>query len=156
YAAWDEATNRYVLGPPLHSAQEVFPKVTTINPTFELTYWRWGLETAQKWRERRGLARDANWDHVLDHLAQPLVVDGKYAFTETAPDSFAKPRWHTDHPIVLGSFGMLPGPGIDRDTMRNTLDWTWNNWNWSTTWGWDYPLVAMCSARLGEPSRAVD
>ena len=40
--------------------------------------------------------------------------------------------------------------------MRKTLQWVWNNWNWPTTWGWDYPMTAMCAARLGEPERAVD
>jgi hypothetical protein len=156
FASWHEATGRYVLGPPLQSAQEIFPKATTINPTFELTYWRWGLETAQHWRERLGIPRDPNWDRVLAHLSRPLVVDGKYAFTETALDSFASPRWARDHPIVLGSLGMLPGPRIDPPTMRRTLDWVWDNWKWDDTWGWDYPLVAMCAARVGEPARAVD
>jgi hypothetical protein len=156
YAAWDEATGRYVLGPPLHSAQEVFPKETTINPTFELTYWRWGLATAQAWRERLGLPRDEKWDHVLDHLAKPLVVDGRYAFTETTPDSFTNPRWASDHPTVLGALGMLPGPGIDRPTIGRTFDWIWSNWNWDDTWGWDYPMLAMSAARLDDPHRAVD
>jgi hypothetical protein len=58
YATWDEATKRFVLGPPLQGAQEEFPKDRTMNLTFELTYWRWGLEKAQEWRERLGLARD--------------------------------------------------------------------------------------------------
>jgi hypothetical protein len=156
FAARDDATGRYVLGPPLQSAQEVFPKATTRNPTFELTYWRWGLETAQRWRERLGIEREPKWDDVLAHLSRPTVVDGKYAFTETTPDSFTNPRWAHDHPIVLGSLGMLPGPGIDPATMRQTLDWVWDNWNWNDTWGWDYPLVAMCAARVGEPARAVD
>jgi hypothetical protein len=40
--------------------------------------------------------------------------------------------------------------------MRNTLDWVWKNWNWPDTWGWDYPMLAMCAARLGQPERAVD
>jgi hypothetical protein len=40
--------------------------------------------------------------------------------------------------------------------MRHTLDWVWTNWNWPDTWGWDYPLVAMCAARVGQPERAVD
>ena len=67
FAAWDEAGGRYVLGPPLECAQEIFPKDRTFNPTFELTYWRWGLETAQRWRERLKLKRDEKWDHVLAH-----------------------------------------------------------------------------------------
>lgn len=156
FAAWDADADAFVLGPVLQCAQERFPKHATLNPTFELAYWRWGLETAQRWRERLDMPRDPEWDRVLDKLAQPLVVDGKYAFTWTTPDSYTNPRWNDDHPAVLGAFGMLPGPGIDRGTMRNTFDWVWQNWNWPNTWGWDYPLVAMCAARVGEPARAVD
>ena len=40
--------------------------------------------------------------------------------------------------------------------MRRTLDWVLQHWNWDKTWGWDYPMVAMCAARLGEPAKAVD
>ena len=156
YAAWDGDTDSYVLGPVLQCAQERFPKTATLNPTFELTYWRWGLDTAQQWRERLGMPREPAWDRVLEKLAKPLVVDGKYAFTFTTPDSYTNPRWNDDHPAVLAAFGMLPGPGIDRPTMRRTFDWVWQNWNWPNTWGWDYPLAAMCAARVGEPNRAVD
>jgi len=156
FAVRDEATERYVLGPPLQCAQEVFPKDRTVDCTFELTYWRWGLETAQRWRERLGLAREPRWDRVLTGLAPPAVVDAKYAFAETAPDSFSDARWAKDHPVVTGALGMLPGPGIDRETMRRTLDWIWERWDWPSTWGWDYPMLAMCAARLGQPERAVD
>jgi hypothetical protein len=156
YPDWDPDGKRLVLGPVIQSAQERFPKDRTLNPTFELAYWRWGLETAQQWRERLGMPRQPHWDHVLQHLAPPSVVDGKYAFTETTPDSYTNPRWNDDHPTVLGAFGMLPGPGIDRATMQNTFDWVWENWNWPETWGWDYPLTAMTAARLGQPDRAVD
>ena len=31
-----------------------------------------------------------------------------------------------------------------------------NNWNWERTWGWDFPVVAMCAARTGEPEKAVN
>jgi hypothetical protein len=156
YPTWDDKNARYVLGPVLQSAQERFPKDATLNPTFELTYWRWGLETAQKWRERLGMPREPGWDRVLGKLAKPVVIDGKYAFAETAHDSYTNPRWNDDHPAVLGALGMLPGPGIDQATMRRTLDWVWQHWDWEKTWGWDYPLTAMCAARVGEPGRAVD
>jgi hypothetical protein len=156
YAQWDATSNRYILGPILECAQEIFPKDKTINPTFELAYWRWGLETAQRWRERLGLKRDSVWDHVLNHLAKPTVRDGKYLFTESTPESYTNPRWAKDHPSVTAALGMLPGPGIDTATMRNTLDWIWTHWNWPDTWGWDYPMVAMCAARVGEPKKAVD
>jgi hypothetical protein len=156
FATWDDAGGRYVLGPPLQCAQEIFPKQSTFNPTFELTYWRWGLETAQTWRERLGLERDEKWDHVLRQLARPAVADGKYLFTESTPDSYTNPRWAHDHPSVTAALGVLPGPGIDPPTMLRTLDWVEHNWNWTDTWGWDYPMLAMCAARVGEPNRAID
>jgi hypothetical protein len=156
YAAWDTNTSRYVLGPILQCAQEIFPKDHTFNPTFELTYWRWGLETAQAWRQRLGLPRDPHWDQVLQGLAKPPVGEDKYLFTETTPDCYTNPKWNADHPSVVAALGMLPGPGIHPAIMRNTLDWIWKNWNWPDTWGWDYPMLAMTAARLGEPERAVD
>ena len=30
------------------------------------------------------------------------------------------------------------------------------SWDFETTWGWDYPLVAMTAARVGEPEIAID
>jgi len=156
YAAWDEKTERYVLGPTLQCAQEIFPKDKTFNPTFELTYWRWALETAQTWRTRLGLPRQKQWDAVLRDLAKPPVADDKYLFTETTPDCYTNPKWNSDHPAVVGALSFVPGPGIDAATMRHSFDWIWKNWNWPNTWGWDYPLLAMTAARLGETDRAVD
>ncbi|HEX2339991.1 MAG TPA: hypothetical protein VHI98_05870 [Vicinamibacterales bacterium] len=156
YATFDPATARYVLGPPLQCAQEIFPKDRTSNCTFELAYWRWGLETAQVWRGRLGLARHPEWDKVLAGLAPIPVRDGKYLFAGSAPGSFDDPRWAKDHPAVTAAFGILPGPGVDRETMRRTLDWIWERWSRPDTWGWDYPMIAMTAARLGDPSRAID
>jgi hypothetical protein len=156
YPAWDEGGKRYVLGPVLQSAQEIFPKEHTLNPTFELTYWRWGLETAQRWRQRLGLAPEAKWEEVLQKLAAPAVGQDKYLFAETASGTYSEKKWARDHPAMTAALGMLPGPGVDRATMRRTLDWIWENWNWPETWGWDCPMLAMCAARLGEPERAVD
>lgn len=156
YATWDTNTSRYVLGPTLQCAQEIFPKDKTFNPPFELTYWRWGLETAQQWRIRLGLPREPKWDKVLAGLAKNPIVDGKYAFAESTPDCYTNPKWNADHPSVVGALGILPGPQIDTNIMASTLDWIMKNWNWPDTWGWDYPMVAMTAARLGQPERAID
>ncbi|MGH7943235.1 MAG: hypothetical protein ACREFR_19420 [Limisphaerales bacterium] len=156
FATWDSNNECYVLGPVLQCAQEIFPKNKTLNPTFELAYWRWGLQTAQLWRQRLGLARNPKWDRVLKRLAPLPVADGKYLFTETTPDSYTNPKWNADHPAVLDALSFFPGPGVDLKIMSNTFDWIWKNWNWSKTWGWDYPAIAMTAARLGEPDRAID
>jgi len=39
--------------------------------------------------------------------------------------------------------------------MKATLNWVMGNWNWATTWGWDYGMVAMTAARLGQPETAL-
>ncbi|MEO7412232.1 MAG: hypothetical protein ABIZ81_02655, partial [Opitutaceae bacterium] len=36
---WDEAKQRYNLGPPLWIAQEIYDQATSMNPSYELSYW---------------------------------------------------------------------------------------------------------------------
>jgi hypothetical protein len=40
--------------------------------------------------------------------------------------------------------------------MRETLTWVWQHWQWDRTWGWDYPMVAMCAARVDRPDLAIE
>jgi hypothetical protein len=156
YPFWEESRRRYVLGPPLIPAQESHPPRTTYNPTFELAYWAFGLETAQAWRERLGLAREPRWDRVLRSLSALPMRDGLYVNAESAPTTFTDPDQRRDHPTLLGAYGFVGSPRVGRDAMRRTLHRVLETWRWADTWGWDYPLVAMTAARLGESSAAVD
>jgi hypothetical protein len=92
YPFWDQATKRYVLGPPLIPAQESHPPKTTFNPTFELAYWAFGLEAAQRWRERLGLAREPTWDRVIRSLSPMPMRDGLYVNAESARSSHVARR----------------------------------------------------------------
>lgn len=201
YAHYDKATDRYILGPPAIPAQENHPARETWNPAYELEYWRFGLKTAQKWRERLGLKREPLWDIVIAKLSKlPVGNPGNakaavqpdpaqntnldvimqtqqqndaakttaaiapaapfdpaasvYWAHENAPQSFTE-RNH-DHPSMLAALGVLTGEMVDRETMRRTLKKVMGVWDWPSTWGWDYPMVAMCAARLGETKLAVD
>jgi hypothetical protein len=156
YPWWEQATGRYVLGPPLIPAQESHPPRTTFNPTFELAYWAFGLSTAQRWRERLGLGRDPAWDRVLNALSRLPMRDGLYVNAESAPTTFTDADQRRDHPTLLGAYGFVASPRVDREAMRRTLRKVFETWQWPDTWGWDYPLVAMTAARLGEPSLAID
>ncbi len=156
FPAWDAQGQKLVLGPPLNCAQERYPQDRTVNCAFEASYWAWGLQRAQEWRERLGLPREAEWDRVLKSLSAPVVAEGKYLFAETAPDTYSNPRWITDHPSVVAMLGVLPGDGVNRDVMARTFDWIWERWDWPSTWGWDYPMMAMTAARLGKPDKAID
>ena len=57
---------------------------------------------------------------------------------------------------ALGPLLDLPGAGVDREVMARTVDWIQAHWDWPSTWGWDYPMVAMTAARLEAPELAVD
>lgn len=149
YPHRDDETGRYDLGPPLIPAQESYDPKATKNPPFELAYWRWGLETAQQWRERLGLERHPDWDRALANLAPYPHYNDMYATAEAV--------WNTvDHPTVLAAYGMIPGTDIDPQRMRRTLETVMDTWPWNHTWGWDYPMIAMTAARLGEPEIAIE
>lgn len=154
YAFFDQKTGRYILGPPVIPAQENHPPRETWNPTFELAYWSYGLRTAQRWRERLGMKRNPDWDRVTNGLSQLPVRDGVYLAHENCPQTYTERNY--DHPSMFGALGVLPGDGVDRETMRRTLHKTMKEWRWDQTWGWDYPLTAMTAARLGESRIAID
>lgn len=154
FAAWDDKTKRYVLGPPVIPAQENHPPRETWNPTFELAYWAHGLRIAQRWRERLGLARSAAWEAVLGTLSSLPKRNGVYLAHENCPQTFTGRNY--DHPSMLGAYGVLPGDGVDRSAMRETLKLVLKSWQWERTWGWDYLLTAMTAARLDEPALAVN
>lgn len=156
FADFDKEKNRYVLK-GIIPAQETLRASETTNPPFELSYWHFAMETAQKWRERNGEKRMKEWDKLIQKLS-PLAFneDKLYLAAETALNTYEDVRFTSDHMAVLGAVGILPDNKlINNDYMRNTLHWIWDNWNWNETWGWDYPMTAMNAARLGEPEKAV-
>ncbi len=145
---------RYVLGPAIKTVPENTPPETTFNPTYELTAWRFGLRTAQQWRERLGLSRNPQWDSVLNGLAAAPQKDGVYLMQE-AQDTFT-PQWTYEHPGMLGALGVLPGDGIDPAIMAATIRRVRESWDFSRVWGWDFPMAAMAAARTGQPDLAID
>ncbi|ELT44077.1 hypothetical protein [Arthrobacter nitrophenolicus] len=144
----------YELGPPLVPAQESYEstRTTASNPTFELAYWQWALRVANTWRERLGLPPRKKWAEVADGMVRPTVVDGVYAAIGVEPYTI-----RTDHPSMLCALGVLPRTDlIDPAIMRATLASVLADWDWDSTWGWDYPVMAMTAARLEDPETAVD
>jgi len=153
----DEKRGLYVLGPPLWIAQEIYDRTRSQNPCYELGYWRFALETAQAWRTRLGMRRSADWDQKIEQLSPLPVRGGRYVALESIPDTWENKESRHDHPSFLMALGMLPGPEVDRATMGRTLDSVLSSWDWDTKiWGWDYPMIAMTAARLGEPEKAMD
>lgn len=157
FATYDKLRDRYILKGAI-PAQETLRADVTVNPPFELSYWHFALEIAQKWRERLNQPRVAEWDVMIDKLS-PLAYndDRLYLASEDATETYTDIRFTSDHMAVLGALGILPNNKLIRmEYMKNTLYWIMDNWNWSKTWGWDFPMTAMSAARLGEPEKAVE
>jgi len=157
YAWFDTTEDRYILGPVLIPAQESLNKETTINPAFETVYWYWGLKTAIEWQKRLGLKPDPLWSDVVKKISGLAVQDGIYLCSEDTKDSYSNPRYMSDHPIVSGIMGVLPDTKlVDERILGNSLDTILKKWNWQSTWGWDFPMLAMSAASIGREEQAID
>jgi hypothetical protein len=166
--AWSPDAGKLRLGPPIIPVQENFDPFTTSDPAFEVAYFRWGIETAQAWRERAGKPRRADWDAQLARWPELPQKDGVYLPARTAPgfwdqaagacksNATEEACQNRDHPSLLMPLGWLPGRDVDKATMRRTLDRVRRDWDLRQTWGWDYPMLAMTAARLDAPGEAVD
>ena len=184
FVSYDAKSKKYFLKGET-AMQESMSKDFSYNHPFELAYWQYGLSIANEWRERLGQERNRQWDAIGAGLTTlPTNQTGLYTaglpkgqtsnlksfdpFDAVA--SGAKPvlttetfaeKCRNDHPAVLGACGLLPSEQTcytllyNKEKMTKTLDWVMQNWNWQTTWGWDYGMVAMTAARLGQPETAL-
>ena len=168
FISYDKKTGLYHLKGAT-AMQETMSKDFSYDHPFELAYWQYGLNIANLWRERQGKERNAQWDHIITHLSPLPEQDGIYTagLPSISLDTFVE-KSRSDHPAVLGASGLLPTPPnypnhptppytllYNIEKMTQTLDWVMQNWNWQTTWGWDYGMIAMAAARLGEPETAL-
>jgi hypothetical protein len=152
-----EKNGRYHLCHPLIPAQEIFHATETDDPGFELQYWYYGLSTAQQWRKRCGLAPEPRWQRALEQLAPLAISNGLYLPNSTTPSAYTDDQFRRDHPAILAAYGFLPwNSRIDTTIMKNTFEEIEKRWQWETTWGWDYPMMAMTAARLNKPESAVN
>ena len=151
YPTKDETTGLYSLTPAMPPSEQGI----THDTVFDLAYWRWGLDKAQEWRQRRGLAREPHWDEVRRNLAPLPVVDGVFVHSAEWTNTFTNRAF--EHPDPVGVLGMLPPvQGVDAETARRTVAKVWTTWDWNRCWGWDFPWMAMAAARTGQPQIAVD
>ena len=185
FVSYDAKTKTYYLRGAT-AMQESMSKDFSYNHPFELAYWAYGLSVAQQWRERQGQQRHKEWDDIIAHLSplpqkdgvlvaglpikpfdkkakrqafDPFDTSTHIAAKEISEADFALKN-RSDHPAVLGPLGMLPPVSspvsCDSVAANKTLAWVMQNWNWPTTWGWDYGMTAMAAARLGQPETALE
>lgn len=154
FVEYDKEKNWYNLGPSIIPAQENHKPETTINPPYELEYWRFGLKTANEWKKRLGMPIEPLWEEISEKLAPLPAKDGVYLAEANCPDTYSK--FNYDHPSMVAALGLLPGEKVDKQIMLNTLNKVNNEWKFDQVWGWDFPMMAMTAARLGKPEMAID
>lgn len=156
FAFWNESAGVYDLGPPMYPMSENTDPNATVNPTFELAYWRFALDVAAQWQIRQSKPVPASWTHVANHLAPLPVENDTYVIYEGIPNMWDNTTYDEDHPSMLGIFGWLPPQqGFNLSVMQNTVDEVYATWNFTYSYGWDFPLLAMNAARLGDVETAV-
>ena len=157
YPIPDEA-GQYHLDPVMPPSETGITRDTV----FDLAYWRWGLNAANRWRERLGQPRIAEWDALCQHLA-PLptkqLQDGTRVFVHAGANgwdtTYDVRNW--EHPDVVGVLGMLPPvDGVDPEIARASVRKCAQTWQWQRAWGWDFPWIAMAAAKTNQPELAVD
>ncbi|KAJ9205261.1 Six-hairpin glycosidase-like protein [Paecilomyces variotii] len=165
FAFWNESTQVYDLGPPMYPASENTPPNSTTNPTFELAYWRFGLDTAITWKQRLNETVPETWNTVAAHLA-PLPTtksptgEETYTLYEGISNMWRDPQTVMDHPALTAIYGLLPAPSCAPDILNRTILTATavevaRAWNFTDCWGWDFPMLAMNSVRLGDVDAAV-
>lgn len=153
FVVWNEEHGCYDIPAPVIPVQECHRETDTVNPAFEVEYWRVTLGIAAEWAKRLDKAPDAKWQEVADHMAELTVEDGVYLAHERCSATFTE--YNKDHPSMLGAYGLIDSPRVDREIMRNTLHLVEKCWQYPTLWGWDFALMAMTAVRLDEPELAV-
>ncbi|KAJ3532417.1 hypothetical protein NM688_g7426 [Phlebia brevispora] len=157
--AWPNAsTGFYDLGPPMYVVSEDTSPNVTMNPAFELAYWRLGLQLAETWMMRLDAKVPEAWVDVKKRLAPLPTEDGLYAVYEGIENNFwTDPTYTNDHPAMVGLHGWLPlVPGVNETIAKLTADKVYTTWNISNCWGWDFPMLAMSAARNGEAEKAIE
>ena len=162
YAFWNTSTQVYDLGPPLYPVSENTNENSTVNPTFELAYWGFGLDIAIRWRERQSQTVPEDWVTVRDKLAPLPIIDDAYAVYEGIPDMWKNGSTTVqDHPAMAGIYGLLPPPSansplaVNTTVSKHTADLIEELWELGDSYGWDFSMLAMNSLRLGDVDQAI-
>ncbi|KAL2017793.1 hypothetical protein VTK56DRAFT_1656 [Thermocarpiscus australiensis] len=162
YAFLNASTGVYDFGPPLYPVSENTNPNATRNPTFELAYWRFGLDVAARWKARQGKPVPPTWLAVRDNLAPLPLVNGTYAVYEGIPGMWTDNATTNDHPAMAGIYGLLPppppksGPPLDMAALNKTAARIKELWALEYSYGWDFSMLAMNALRLGDAETAVE
>jgi hypothetical protein len=157
YPALNSTTGKYDLGPPSYGVTENTPPNSTRNLAYEIAYWRWGLDAAAAWKRALHQPVPDKWTHVASNLVLPPQIDGLYAVYDGLNASWWEdPKLNGDPRSLIMMQGILPDtPAVDPEVALRTSNKVWEVWGDAKIRGWGRPVLAINSARIGNPERAI-
>ncbi|KAK2049489.1 hypothetical protein LZ31DRAFT_622651 [Colletotrichum somersetense] len=140
YAWKNDSSGYHDLGPPSYGVTKNTPPAETLNLAYEVAYWRYGLDLACEWKKRLGQPVPQHWTTAADHMAPPPQIDGLYAVYDGLNSTWWEdPELNADPRSLIMMQGVLPDtPAVDHRIR-----------------GWGRPALAINSARIGNPERAI-
>ncbi|KAI8960287.1 Six-hairpin glycosidase-like protein [Daldinia sp. FL1419] len=159
FAWYNETAGHYDLGPPSKGVTENSFPLETRNLAYEIAYWRWGLDAAADWKKKLGQPVPKKWSTVADKLAPPPQIDGMYIPWEGSGLNgswWEDPKLGKDPRSVIMLQGILPDtPAVDPEVGLKTSNKMWEVWTDENIRGWGRSVLAINSARVGNPERAI-
>ncbi|RAR09823.1 hypothetical protein DDE82_001540 [Stemphylium lycopersici] len=157
YPGLNATTGKYDLGPPSYGVTENTPPNSTRNLAYEISYWRYGLDAAAEWKRKLYQPVSEQWTHVAENLALPPQIDSLYAVYDGLNSSWWEdPELTGDPRSLIMVQGILPdSPAVDPEVALRTADKVWEIWGDEDIRGWGRPVLAINSARIGNPERAI-
>jgi hypothetical protein len=151
-------------------------KTGSWNPTFNLAYWRFGLNVARKWYERQNLSAPPEIKRIYDNLSPFPVSNESYILAEGTINMWNDSIITSSPPKILGIYGILPPDQrlnltIFKNTLANiyrtfytperrpaeAIPKQFNNTSISHAhFGTSFPILAMTNIRMGDVDQAVD
>ncbi|KAF9870672.1 hypothetical protein CkaCkLH20_11774 [Colletotrichum karsti] len=158
--AWlNNVTGKYDIGPPIQGVTENSSPTEISNLAYELAYWQWALKAACEWKQRLGQSCPAQWATVADNIAPPPQFDGLYAPWVGGglnASWWDDPTLKKDPRSVIMLQGILPDtPIVDPEVGLATSNKVSEIWTDDQIRGWGRNILAINSARIGNPDRAI-
>lgn len=150
---WYLKDGEYHLDTPLIPANENVEKDKD-TPIFETCYTLHAFKLFKKWAERLKINYDfTKIDDILSRYVKPAVKDGAYEAFIGCENTYT--LYNTDHPMTIGGYSFFESEALNADTVRNSIRKIIENWKFETSWGWDFPMLAMAAENVGESELAI-
>lgn len=138
--------SKYQILDPILECCEAISVDKCANPMFEIEYFRYVLQRQKSIDIELYNKYQYDYDEYINNLIEPKIDDKIYLKTSMIKDKY---EIYKDHPTEVFSYSYFKSDRIDKNIMKNTIDYVINNMDLSSYWGWDFPLMGLCYLNLG-------